>query len=114
MDTLLSYGDHATDVRGIPISISGPEELMQRALLRLGIRRGSFEYDRSLGSELYRLSRDTSSATRRAAQSYVQEALIPLPELTVGDVDYNIEGERMLISVQLSYESRNYLLQVPQ
>ena len=114
MDTLLSYGDHATDARGIPIPISGPEELVQRALLRLGIRRGSFEYDRSLGSELYRLSRDISSATRRAAQSYVQEALIPLPELMVGDVDYKIENDRMLVSVELSYGGRSYLLHVPQ
>ena len=114
MDTLLSYGDHATDARGIPIPISGAEEITQRALLRLGIRRGSFEYDRSLGSELYRLSRDTSSATRRAAQSYVQEALIPLPELTVGDVDCKIDGERMLVSIELSYGGRGYMLHVPQ
>jgi len=114
MDTLLYQGDHATDARGIPVAITGAQELIQRALLRLGIRRGSFAYDRNLGSELYRLSHDTSSATHRAARSYVQEALIPLPELMIGDIDCKIERDRMRITVELSHSGRRYWLEIPQ
>jgi len=114
MDTLLYRGDHATDARGIPIKVTDVDALVQRALLRLGIRRGSFAYDRDLGSELYRLSRDTSSATRRAASSYVQEALIPLPELIIDDVGCKIERERMIVTVKLSHSGRRYSLEIPQ
>ena len=113
MDTLLTHGDHATDARGIPVSITGTDELLQRVLLRLIVRRGSFKYDKDLGSELYRLSRDTSSATRRAALSYVREALSTLPQLSVVDVDIRTERERMLITVELSYEGSRYLLEIP-
>jgi len=114
MDTLLYSGDHATDARGMPFPITGTQELVQRALLRLAVRRGSFVHDRNLGSELYRLSRDTSAATLRAAKSYIQEALIPLPELAIGDVDCKIQGERMVITVELSHDGRRYSLELPQ
>ena len=85
LDILLRAGDHVTDPRGLPVSINGAEELIQRAVLRLGIRRGSFVYDSSLGSELYKLS-GCGEDNRRAAQSYIQEALMPLSGVRVGEV----------------------------
>ena len=116
MDTLLFQGDHATDARGIPRPVSGAEELLQRALLRLGIRRGSFGYDPELGSELFRIAQDTSAATNRAAQSYVQEALIPLPQITVGDVELVREddADTITIRVPLICENETYLLELKQ
>ena len=50
IDTLLVNGEHFTDNRGIPIRISGERELIQRALLRLTIQKGSFTQDPALGS----------------------------------------------------------------
>jgi phage gp46-like protein len=114
MDTLLLQGDHATDARGIPVAVTGAEELLQRALLRLGIRRGSFEYDAGLGSELYRLSRDTSAATERAAHSYVQEALLPLPEIAVGGVSLSHEDNDLILRAELTCEDTTYIVELKQ
>jgi hypothetical protein len=114
VDTLLLNGDHAADARGIPMLISGAEELLQRALLRLGIRRGSFGHDPRLGSELFRVAQDTSAATQRAAQSYVQEALIPIPQIEVGDVELlHEDGEdTIIIRVPLTCDDETYLLEL--
>ena len=86
LDILLKNGDHATDPRGLPVILTETDEQLQRALLRLCIRRGSFAYDKTLGSELYRLSGGEGEGTNRTAQSYIQEALLPLPEVRVGEV----------------------------
>lgn len=55
MDTKLSGGDLAAGARGLPYFIGGWEEYLQRAELCLAIRKGSFRYDRELGSRLYLL-----------------------------------------------------------
>ncbi|MCL2068336.1 MAG: histidine kinase [Oscillospiraceae bacterium] len=116
MDTLLLHGDHATDARGIPVPVYGTEELLQQALLRLGIRRGSFIYDHGLGSELFRLAGDTSAATQRAAASFVQEALIPIPQITVGDVNLIREdgSENLTIRISLTCDDETYLIELKQ
>lgn len=51
-DTLLQNGETAVDERGCHIMISHSHALMQRARIRLTVRRGSFIYDRNLGSRL--------------------------------------------------------------
>jgi phage gp46-like protein len=113
MDTLLQNGDHAVNPSGLPAAVTGTGEIIQRAMLRLGLRRGSFPYDRSLGSELHLLSREDSGAARRAAQSYVQEALLPLPGLRVEDVQVTIPAPGELrLAVTLFYQGEGALVEL--
>ena len=82
MDTALLNGDFALSASGIPFSIGGASELLQRAMIRLCVPRGAFPYDPSLGSSLPSLDPD-DPALYHHAFSAVQEALLPLPDLTL-------------------------------
>lgn len=77
MDTLLRNGDHVKNGCGLPQSIEGADELIQRMLLRLHIRKGSFSLDPQLGSNLHRMPVGEGEACDRLALGYAQEALAP-------------------------------------
>lgn len=110
---MLTGGDHATDSRGIPITLTGERELIQRALLRLSIKKGSFPQDLSLGSELYKLREPRGGNRLRLALSYVQEALLPIPEITVAGVTMDETGfEALRLAVSLEIAENTYQLEV--
>ena len=82
MDTALQNGDFAVSPAGIPFAVSAAPELLQRALIRLSVPRGSFPYDPALGSSLHTLNPEDAGFYQQAFQA-VQEALILLPELSL-------------------------------
>lgn len=82
MDTALRDGDFAVSAAGIPFPVRAAPELLQRALIRLTVPRGSFPYDPALGSSLHALDPADPGFYQQAFQA-VQEALIPLPELVL-------------------------------
>lgn len=112
IDTLLSRGDHAVDSRGIPVALTGQRELIQRALLRLTLKKGSFANDPSLGSELYKLCEIHGGDLSRMAQSYAQEALISMPEVTVSGVELKQQNNMLRLYVNLSVSENKYQLEV--
>jgi hypothetical protein len=85
MDTVLANGDFSPGSNGRPELIGGAHELFQQAMIRLNVPLGSFAYDPSLGSKLYTLKADDADFREKAAV-LAQEALRPLPELTVEGV----------------------------
>jgi hypothetical protein len=112
MDTRLQNGDHAVDARGIPYPVEGADELIQRALIRLSVPKGSFVYDPALGSELYRLNTATPDAQRKAL-AYVQEALLPLPQFVVESVTLERSSADLLhLGVALRLAEKRYQLEV--
>lgn len=78
----LENGVYALGPSGLPTEVSGLEELLQNALLRLSIPRGSFPYGRELGSGLRDLDRTEEHAGERAA-ALANEALLDLPGVRV-------------------------------
>lgn len=82
MDTALLNGDFARSPCGIPFAVRAASELLQRAMIRLCVPRGAFPYDPSLGSSLSALDPEDPDVYHRAF-SAVQEALLPLPDLTL-------------------------------
>lgn len=113
MDTLLVSGDHYTDARGLPVALEGSRELVQRVLIRLQVRKGSFALDPSLGSELYRLRRSADEQNNRVAMGYVQEALADMPEVSVYGVTCTPTGlDELLVEVELSLSGEEALLEV--
>ena len=74
-DTALDFmGGLKTDGRGMPFSISGEDELLQRAGICLSVPRGSFVYESGLGSRL----RETSDPAELLEAA--REALQRIPE----------------------------------
>lgn len=109
---MLAGGDHFTDSRRIPVSITGERELIQRALLRLSIKKGSFKEDTSLGSELYKLKDFRGGDITRLAQSYAQEALLPMPEVSVSSVEAERRADVLRLLINLSSNKNIYRLEV--
>ena len=78
MDTLLKNMDHARDGCGLPVTITGQRARIQRLLIRLGVRKGSFLPDPQLGSELHKLPLALAGQERdQLALHYAQQALLP-------------------------------------
>ncbi len=103
MDTYLQYGDHGLSGRGMPYSISGTAELLQRAWIRLIVKRGSFSLDPTLGSDLYKLKRTGTAQLEQAALACVQQALYPIKALTVEGIQcsYDSQADRLTIQLEL-------------
>lgn len=92
MDTCLLNGDFALNGCGRPCLLDGFQELLQRALIRLSVRQGSFQYDTKLGSRLYTLKNASGDLERRALP-LVWEALSALPVLSVNKVVCTQDGQ---------------------
>lgn len=113
MDTLLAGGDHHRDSRGLPLAITGEREIIQRALIRLTVRRGSFPQDPALGSELHRLRGAKTGTLAQLALSYVQDALAPMREVCVTRVGATRTGRDTLrVEAVLTQNGTAYPLEV--
>ena len=88
MELKLRDGKYTLSAAGLPQTVSGAEELLQRALMRLAARRGAFWPDVTYGSRLYTLGRLKAVQRDAAARMFVTEALENEPDITVRDVVY--------------------------
>ena len=84
MELKIRNGDYIADGIGGERRADGAEALLERALFRLSVRRGSFPFLPELGSELYRLGHEKPSARAAAAKLYTAAALAEETALTVG------------------------------
>ena len=87
MELKIRNGDYIADGIGGERRADGAEALLERALFRLSVRRGSFPFLPELGSELYRLGHEKPSARAAAAKLYAAAALAEETALTVEDVE---------------------------
>lgn len=74
----------------------------QRILLRCKIPRGGWQYDEdgTLGSNLHLITRAPSAAQLAEAPSLVQEALEPMDDISVEDVQVSTdENNRLVVAV---------------
>jgi hypothetical protein len=113
MDLALENGDFKKSANGHPVSIDGVAELLQRALIRLSVRKGSFPLDLNLGSNLYKLK--TSYIEKGVLKSTilrdVKEALAPITQLSVLSIDTlsTNQGERLELTVTMNTSSNDIL-----
>ncbi|MBE6833438.1 histidine kinase [Faecalispora sporosphaeroides] len=102
MDTRLDGGDFAVGANGLPGSVGGREELLQRALIRLTVPRGSFSYDPELGGRLHTLVLSGADLSARARE-LVEEALAAMPGVSVEQVACTpLGGGRARLAAELS------------
>lgn len=81
--------------------------------MRLSIKKGCFEEEPALGSELYKLKGFHGANLERLAQSYAQEALLPMPEINVSSVSASRESPDILrLFINLAAAENTYRLEV--
>lgn len=81
MEIRLDNGAVCANGLGLPETAEGLEALLQRVYNRLNTVRGSFPYDRELGSRIPEMT--LSENTAEEALRFAQEALLSCPEVTV-------------------------------
>ena len=111
MDTALTPdGDFLIGKNGLPVKISDIKEILQKILIKLTTRKGSFIYNENLGSDLYRL-RDTSldnDTLKKEAELIVKEILYDVPQAKFKDLSLEIlENEEKKIQFNISLEINN-------
>ena len=99
MDTLLKDGIISANANGLPVQVSGIDEITQRALIRLSVRKGGFIYDPDLGSDLFNIS--VTKTDEGTLKSIVCEALKDMPGVTIDSVEKIVD-----------YEEKNLYLKV--
>lgn len=104
MALLLKDGDYVADERGGLRTVEGAQDLLQRVLFRLQVRRGSFPFLPELGSRLYLLPREKPGVRQALARQCAAEALrgedVEVAEVTVEEE----HGGRLRVLVSLEWE----------
>ena len=81
MDVRLENGVIGQNGLGLPETVEGLDALLQRAYIRLNAVRGSFPYNRTLGSRIPRMEMNGEHAAEQAL-GFAREALMDCPALT--------------------------------
>ena len=100
MELKIRNGDYIADGIGGERRADGAEALLERALFRLSVRRGSFPFLPELGSELYRLGHTAAALAEETA-------------LTVEDVELTERGDGvMALRVLLTADGESAALEM--
>lgn len=76
MDVKLKNGDIVTDMSGEPVYIDGMDEIIQRVLICIGIKKGSFAYAKDFGME--KPAALSTSRDLKKLETLFREAVIPV------------------------------------
>ncbi len=107
VELMLKDGDYIPAESGGLRKAEGNDELLQRVLWKLSVRRGSFPFLPELGSRLYLLPREKPGMRLSAARQYVEEALAEETGLHVTGVTLEAGAEEtMALTVQMEYEGQ--------
>ena len=107
MEMVLDNGRYVCNDRGMPITVSGSEAMLERVKFILCCRRGKFPFIPKLGSRLYLLTREKHVNLENAALGYVIEALEDERYVTVSGVAAERSGEEIYVTVFLSNPGEN-------
>ncbi len=112
MDNLIENGDMVMGRNGDPEMVSGLKELIQRVMIRLSVKRGSFPYDQELGSCLAQL--DLSQTDEFTLLAAVREALSDLKEVTVSGIEKTVDRDEQILylTVYLSVNGKEAIVEL--
>lgn len=103
MALILREGDYVPDGKGGFQTAQGAQELLERVLWKLTVRRGSFPLLPELGSRLHLLSRAPAGEREALAGQYAAQALAD-EDVTVDTVSLAQEGGRGTLTVGLLWQ----------
>ena len=111
-DILLENGDVKRGADGYPRAVTGVEALIQRAMVRLSVRRGSFAPDPELGGLLHTLAAAPPGQQNALALSLARQALSALPQVLVESAECRREGEALRLTFGLRVGEQTKTLEV--
>lgn len=111
MELILRGGDYMPDGKGGFCRARGSDEVLQRVLFRLNVRRGSFPFLPELGSRLYTLTREKPGDWAALAQQYAAEALRE-EEVTVTGTEVSALKQGVLVRVDLEWQGEDLSVSV--
>lgn len=97
---ILKEGDYAVDSHGILLKATSDEEIVQRAMILLTMPKGSFGYNKQLGSELSTV--DLNNCDDNTLFAIVADALEPIEDLEVNAVNRTLAPEKDMLSITVS------------
>ncbi len=100
MDTAISQGDFAKNSSGNMYFVEGMQETLQRCNILLQTKKGSFCYNKMLGSCLH-LLQTTDPNLQGNALLLVKEALLPLPQVTVNSVQAILDNGAVNLEIEI-------------
>lgn len=103
MALILREGDYVPDGQGGFRKAEGAQELLERVLWKLTVRRGSFPFLPELGSRLHLLGRAPLREREALAKEYVAQALSD-EDVTVTGVALAQEGQGANVTVALEWQ----------
>lgn len=114
MELRLAKGDYVpdTDIGTGFLTVSDMDELLQRVLYKLTVRRGSFPFLPELGSNLWLLYREKKSNRLSAAYQYVMQALADETSVHVENVTVLETDDGLKVDVKLAYNGESALITV--
>lgn len=110
MDTALENGDFKLNSKGYPVMIDSYEEILQRIIIRLICKKGSYVYNRDLGSEFYKIKMGNISRNNieKQAIDYAKKALKDMKNVNVVSVKAESckMGEQLRLSFKISVDEQ--------
>ena len=110
MDTLIKNGDFYKDENSCLKSVTGSEELLQRALICLSVEKGSFSFNRELGSGLHTLCNYEKSKLNDIAYELAADALLGIKEISVKSAEVTVENNIYNINILLLLQGERRLV----
>lgn len=107
MDTLLENGDYKKSLNGLPISITGRAEIIQRVRICLQVPRGSFLHNKEFGSRFFELKDQKESATDSKAFSMAEQALENISQVKVTSASVVFDDDYNLTAVNVTFLLEN-------
>ncbi len=99
----IADGKYVLTDRGDPVSVRGDDEVLERVLFKLKVRRNSFLPMPNLGSRLYLLPKEKKANIENAARQYITEALAEETDISVADVTAEYKKEGIWLHLMISY-----------
>ncbi|MBQ3134763.1 MAG: hypothetical protein IJB75_02995 [Oscillospiraceae bacterium] len=96
-------GDLVPNGAGGFAQVRGEQAVLQRALFKLMVRRGSFPFLPELGSKLYTLCREKAGARQSLCAQYVAQALEG-EDVTITEVTYTETAGQARVDVCLEWQ----------
>lgn len=111
MALIMRDGDYVPDGQGGFVTAEGANELLDRVLWKLTVRRGSFPFLPELGSRLHLLGRAPAREREALAGQYVAEALSD-EEVNVTSVTLSQEGTEAQVTARMEYQGEELTVTV--
>ncbi len=103
MALILRNGDYVPDNKGGFQKAEDAQEILERILWKLSVRRGSFPFLPDLGSRLHLLGRVPAREREGLARQYVTEAISDEP-VNLEDLTLVQEGDRGRLALTLTWQ----------